>query len=886
MHSLAGWPARRIMEAAAEPGAPARPAEPAAVAGDGRLVHAPSAPVKLPGTAPDGGQEKTGNSKRRGTAKVIFEGSAMQAAVSALALADSSDDEPTPESSPRSKGRPRSRSASFASETVVDFRVTPSLQKMLDTLEKIGLSRHKTMFLRERITYDTLNILVEDDAKLAELGLAMGDRMRLHKELRPPAAGELLHRPVRRNSFDKWYGDLPTGGPSEDAASARPTPIGDQRAAAFIDSEYTSRGFQGSAIIDNIEDIQLGAFIAEGTSGGVYNAVWRGMSCAVKRFRFSKDDAALTETFTNEVFLLQNLSHDNLVRFYGACTTPPHLCILTELMTGSLLSLLYGSLARRLDGTLRELNDKRQAHILKGVATGMAFLHSHSVAHRDLKSANVLYDRALNVKLCDFAFSKFKRQLSGLMDSQVGTPAWMAPEVLRGDEYTLKCDVYSMGVICWEMEHREEPLKGVNQFAVVIKVGMEGHRLPIRDGCPLIWRDLMQACWQEPADRPSFAEIEKICGVAKRSTKNGARLSQLTAAGRLPGGSPSGSPQARAATSAPVLATQPAALVLARQPQAPTPEIAAALAAVARQPSADKEDTQVSTVSKPEGHELTDTKQLSPKVRAIPEGVPKMSRPGQGPASVSPERAKRSPRASPVVRAAKAPGAVQEVRLEEEEAVHSGAEPEPEPEPEPAGEYGRSGGGGDEPFEPEPEPEQPEGRRNSLIRQWSRRLSDEVSAAASIALEATISTPEQKKKNTIRRRNSDESDVMEAVKRKAHEDAPFELAMLASALPVPDGDDQTGGTAGHMIDALAEEADEYGKVISQWAGLAKNAALGAVARSAMDLARWSQDQLVHDLGDDEGESTGTAGTVMSVVFEGPEPELELEPEPEPEPEPE
>ena len=266
------------------------------------LVHAHSKPRALPGTAATpGGPEKAGNQKRRGTTEVIFEGSEMQAAVAALVLADSSDDEPTPESSPRSKGRPRSRSANFAGETVVDFRVTPSLQRTLDTLEKIGLGRHKTMFLRERITYDTLDILVEDDAKLAELGLAMGERMRLHKELRPPAAGEtpnqLLRRPVRRNSFDKWYGEV-----EDAAASPRPIPVGGERAAAFIDAEYTSRGFQGSAIIDNIEDIQLGAFIAEGTSGGVYNAVWRGMNCAVKRFRFSKDDAALTETFTNEVF--------------------------------------------------------------------------------------------------------------------------------------------------------------------------------------------------------------------------------------------------------------------------------------------------------------------------------------------------------------------------------------------------------------------------------------------------------------------------------------------------------------------------------------------------------------------------------------------------------
>jgi len=187
-----------------------------AASAGGKLVHVPSAPSALPLGAAKDGAAKIGTTKRRGTTEVIFEGSDMQAAVAALALVDSSDEEPpeaSPEASPRAKGRPRSRSASFANEAVVDFRVTPSLQRTLDTLERIGLGRHKTMFLRERITFDTLGVLVEDDAKLAELGLAMGERLRLHKELRPAPAAQpelapALRRPVRRNSFDRWYGEV------------------------------------------------------------------------------------------------------------------------------------------------------------------------------------------------------------------------------------------------------------------------------------------------------------------------------------------------------------------------------------------------------------------------------------------------------------------------------------------------------------------------------------------------------------------------------------------------------------------------------------------------------------------------------------------------------
>ena len=81
-------------------------------------------------------------------------------------------------------------------------------------------------------------------------------------------------------------------------------------------------------------------------------------------------------------------------------------------------------------------------------------------SHRDLKSPNVLYDKDLNIKLCDFAFSTFSQQASMRFESRVGTPAWMAPEVLNGDAYTLSADVYGLGVIIWEIVTRSEPWKG------------------------------------------------------------------------------------------------------------------------------------------------------------------------------------------------------------------------------------------------------------------------------------------------------------------------------------------------------------------------------------------------------------------------------------------
>eukprot|EP01052_Picozoa_sp_SAG31_P010214 SAG31_NODE_552_length_14204_cov_14.295356_8_plen_484_part_00 len=372
-----------------------------------------------------------------------------------------------------------------------------SMLKTLELLTKCDLQHLVPSFKRERITFDTLGTLVSDKSATERLGVRVGDLLRLKKGLSeqsdtemwvdgaldrqlvddddaaatagtmasPDAASKTpVRRLVRRNSFEAWLDDYQceqseaeTAGKSMLAGSVSPAAI-----KAISDEFYA---FKDSAIIEDVNEIELGMFIADGTSGAVYQGRWRGMACAVKRFHYNSEDVSLATVFRNEVFLLRNLNHDNLLRFYGACTRAPNLCIVTELLVGSLSNLLYGSQSKRRDGTVVPIGMKRQLHIAHGVANGLAFLHSHSVAHRDLKGSNVLYDRQLNVRLCDFAFSKFKQQQSG-MASQVGTPAWMAPEVLRGEEYSLSADMYSYGVVLWELTQRREPLKHLNQYAV------------------------------------------------------------------------------------------------------------------------------------------------------------------------------------------------------------------------------------------------------------------------------------------------------------------------------------------------------------------------------------------------------------------------------------
>jgi hypothetical protein len=158
---------------------------------------------------------------------------------------------------------------------------------------------------------------------------------------------------------------------------------------------------------------------------------------------------------------------------------------------------------------------------------------AHNVCHRDLKSANVLFDKQLRIKLCDFAFSKFKPadEDSANLRTQVGTAAWMAPEVLRGDDYSVKCDVYSFGVILWEMIERRQPFRELNHFQLLSFVGIEGNTLAMPADAAPLWRATAAACWAgSPRQRPSFEELEGVFRAASVQVAAGCALVPVAAA--------------------------------------------------------------------------------------------------------------------------------------------------------------------------------------------------------------------------------------------------------------------------------------------------------------------------------------------------------------------
>ncbi|KAK8660795.1 hypothetical protein V6N13_051704 [Hibiscus sabdariffa] len=251
------------------------------------------------------------------------------------------------------------------------------------------------------------------------------------------------------------------------------------------------------------EDLQIGERIGIGSYGEVYRADWNGTEVAVKKLLDQDFSGDALVQFKCEVEIMLRLRHPNVVLFMGAVTHSPHFSILTEFLP-------RGSLYKLLHRPNPQLDEKRRMRMALDVAKGMNYLHtSHpTIVHRDLKTPNLLVDKNWVVKVCDFGLSRMKHHTFLSSKSTAGTPEWMAPEVLRNEPANEKCDVYSFGVILWELVTLRIPWKGLNPMQVVGAVGFQNRRLEIPEDVDPLVAQIIRECWQtEPHLRPSFAQL-------------------------------------------------------------------------------------------------------------------------------------------------------------------------------------------------------------------------------------------------------------------------------------------------------------------------------------------------------------------------------------------
>ncbi|XP_062543104.1 mitogen-activated protein kinase kinase kinase 13 isoform X2 [Armigeres subalbatus] len=232
-------------------------------------------------------------------------------------------------------------------------------------------------------------------------------------------------------------------------------------------------------------------WLGSGAQGAVFRGQLRNEEVAVKKVREVKE---------TDIKHLRKLDHENIVKFKGVCTQSPVFCIIMEFCR-------YGPLHQILGGGMDIISPQRLVSWSQQIAHGMQYLHSHKIIHRDLKSPNILIGEDEVIKISDFGTSREWNEISTKM-SFAGTVAWMAPEVIRNEPCNEKVDIWSYGVVLWELLTCEVPYKNVDSSQIIFGVGNNSLYLPIPTSCPEGFKLLIKQCWSpKPRNRPSFKII-------------------------------------------------------------------------------------------------------------------------------------------------------------------------------------------------------------------------------------------------------------------------------------------------------------------------------------------------------------------------------------------
>lgn len=260
-------------------------------------------------------------------------------------------------------------------------------------------------------------------------------------------------------------------------------------------------------------DLEIMEEIGAGFYGKVSKAIWQeGTPVAVKHLKVASADGKIDELtkhrFRLEMEMLMALRHPNIVLFLGVCIHPPNFLLICEyLPRGSLYDVLHKCPVGKV------LSHKGRLQMSMDVACGMNYLHKQArepILHRDLKSTNLLVTEDFHVKVSDFGLARVKDSTSFRrtpLDISI-----QAPEVLRSKgqryiHYTEKSDVFSYGLLLWEIFCHAIPFEGVDPQHIAAKV-LSKTRPEVPPSLPLSLRGLMTRCWDEdPQVRPAFQEI-------------------------------------------------------------------------------------------------------------------------------------------------------------------------------------------------------------------------------------------------------------------------------------------------------------------------------------------------------------------------------------------
>ncbi|KAL0967334.1 hypothetical protein UPYG_G00250950 [Umbra pygmaea] len=245
--------------------------------------------------------------------------------------------------------------------------------------------------------------------------------------------------------------------------------------------------------------------LGAGQFGEVYEGLWNHTTAvAVKTLKPGSMDS---KDFLQEAQLMKKLRHPKLIQLYAVCTLQEPIYIITELMKhGSLLDYLQ----KDKGVSLRISN---QIEMAAQVAAGMAYLELQNYIHRDLAARNVLVGENNVCKVADFGLARvFKMESENIYEPKEGTKfpvKWTALEAINCNKFTIKSDVWSFGILLYEIiTYGQMPYPNMTNYQVIQQLST-GYRMPSPSNCPKVMYEMMSDCWKENAmDRPTFETLQ------------------------------------------------------------------------------------------------------------------------------------------------------------------------------------------------------------------------------------------------------------------------------------------------------------------------------------------------------------------------------------------
>ncbi|XP_017281727.1 tyrosine-protein kinase SRK3-like isoform X1 [Kryptolebias marmoratus] len=251
------------------------------------------------------------------------------------------------------------------------------------------------------------------------------------------------------------------------------------------------------------EEFKLQKKLGEGHFGEVWEAFWTKENKKVAIKTLKQEDTKQDE-FVKEVQALKSLHHPKLIQLLAMCSRGEPVYIVTELMSkGSLKSYLTSP-----EGQL--LTSAHLIYMGGQIADGMGYLEDRSIVHRDLAARNILVGDHLVCKVADFGLARIIKDSIYTASRNTKIPVrWTAPEAALRQRFSVKSDVWSFGVLLYEMmSHGKMPYEGKSNKEV-LDILLSGFRLPCPTRCPQNIYRIMLDCWAaEPSKRPSFHALQ------------------------------------------------------------------------------------------------------------------------------------------------------------------------------------------------------------------------------------------------------------------------------------------------------------------------------------------------------------------------------------------